>query len=178
MAIRGAPVVVTNYDQFPGGGGGGGGGVTVADGADVAQGTRNEAAWSGTGNGTVISILKALFAKAYTPVAIDQSNDGTTNKTNITASLRASGTHTKANVTSATSSTTLLASNANRKGAIIWNDSSAILYVDLTGGTASATSCTTPVAAGGVYEVPYGLSTAITGIWVSANGAARVTEIL
>lgn len=44
------------------GGGGGGGAVTIADGADVAQGARSDAAWSGSGNGTTISLLKALIA--------------------------------------------------------------------------------------------------------------------
>jgi hypothetical protein len=43
-----------------GGGGGGGGAVTIADGADVAQGARLDATYSGTGNATVISLLKAL----------------------------------------------------------------------------------------------------------------------
>lgn len=52
-------VYVTNAADFPSGGGGGGGGaVTVADGADVAQGTTTDAA--ATGNGSVIGILKRL----------------------------------------------------------------------------------------------------------------------
>lgn len=40
-------------------GGGGGGAVTVADGADVAQGSTGDAAWV-SGSGTVIGILKAI----------------------------------------------------------------------------------------------------------------------
>lgn len=43
-----------------GGGGGGGGAVTIADGADVAQGDRGDAAWAGTGDSTVVAALKAL----------------------------------------------------------------------------------------------------------------------
>ena len=43
----------------PGGGGGGGGAVTIADGADVAQGTTTDPAWS-SGSGTVVGILKAI----------------------------------------------------------------------------------------------------------------------
>lgn len=42
------------------GGGGGGGAVTVADGADVTQGAIADAAWSGTGSGTVVSVLKKI----------------------------------------------------------------------------------------------------------------------
>jgi hypothetical protein len=41
-------------------GGAGGGAVTVADGADVTQGAKADAAWSGVGDGTVVSILKKL----------------------------------------------------------------------------------------------------------------------
>lgn len=40
-------------------GGSGGGPVTIADGADVAQGSRADAAWV-SGNGTVISLLKKI----------------------------------------------------------------------------------------------------------------------
>ena len=83
---------------------------------------------------------------------------------------------TKANVSGAASSTTLLAANVGRLGAAIWNDSSAILYVDLTGGTASATSCSVKLAADDYLEVPFGYTGLITGIWASATGAARVTE--
>lgn len=112
------------------------------------------------------------------PVKIDQTTDGVTNKVNNSASLRASGTATKANVTGVATSATILASNANRKGATIWNDSTAILYLDLTGGTATATSCSKKLIADEYYEVPFGLSGLITGIWASAAGAARVTEIV
>lgn len=91
------------------------------------------------------------------------------------ANLR-STTAVKSSVGSATSSTTILALNANRKGATIFNDSTAILYLDLSGGTASSTSYSVQIAAGGYYEVPFGWSGLITGIWASVNGNARVTE--
>jgi hypothetical protein len=45
------------------GGGGGGGAVTIADGADTTQGTTTDAAWSGSGSGTAIAILKKLVAE-------------------------------------------------------------------------------------------------------------------
>lgn len=85
-------------------------------------------------------------------------------------------TGTKANVSGSASSVTVLAANVARLGASIWNDSSASLYLDLTGGTASATSATVQVPAAGYYEVPFGYTGLITGIWGSATGAARVTE--
>ena len=64
---------------------------------------------------------------------------------------------TKANVSGSASSVTILAANLGRIGAAIFNDSAAILYLDLTGGTASTTSYTVQLPTGGYYEVPYGL---------------------
>lgn len=84
----------------------------------------------------------------------------------------------KSNVPSSATSVTILASNANRKGAIIYNDSTQILYLDLSGGTASSSSYSVQIPANGYFEVPGPsiYSGAITGIWAAANGNARVTE--
>src|SRR5579859_6856713 len=49
-------------------------------------------------------------------------------------------TGTKSNVAGSASSVTILASNTSRKGAMVYNDSTAILYLDLSGGVASTTS--------------------------------------
>jgi hypothetical protein len=87
-----------------------------------------------------------------------------------------SRTGTLTNVSSSASNGTILASNTAREGATIFNDSTAILYLKF-GTTASATSYTVQVAAGGYYEVPFGYTGIIDGIWASANGNARVTEI-
>jgi hypothetical protein len=85
---------------------------------------------------------------------------------------------TKVSIAAATSSTTLLAANATRKQALTFNDSTANLYLDLTGGTASTTSYTVKVGPGGYFEIPWPVYTgAVTGIWDSAAGSARVTEL-
>lgn len=78
-------------------------------------------------------------------------------------------------------SVSLLASNNNRKGATITNDSSAVLYIKL-GSTASTTSYTVSVAGSAAapftyYEVPFGYVGAIDGIWASSTGNARITEL-
>jgi hypothetical protein len=52
-------VPTLSWVKNTGGGGGGGGAVTVADGADVAEGSRADVAWV-AGNGTVISLLKTI----------------------------------------------------------------------------------------------------------------------
>jgi hypothetical protein len=51
------------------GGGGGGGAVTVADGADVAQGTTTDAAWV-SGAGTVIGLLKTIASGGGSVVSV------------------------------------------------------------------------------------------------------------
>lgn len=85
-------------------------------------------------------------------------------------------TATHSNVNDTASSTTLLASNANRIGASIYNDSTVILYLKL-GATASTTSFTTKLRPEDYYEVPFGYTGIIDGIWASdASGAARIVE--
>lgn len=74
-------------------------------------------------------------------------------------------------------STTLLAANTSRKGAIIFNNSASILYVKL-GATASATSFTVKLVQDGFYEVPFGYTGVIDGIWsADSSGAALITEL-
>lgn len=85
------------------------------------------------------------------------------------------GAATVASVNSAATSTTLLAANANRKGAAFVNTDANVLYIDISGGT--ATSAGVPVASGGYYELPFGVTGLITGIWAADGaGVARVWE--
>lgn len=87
------------------------------------------------------------------------------------------GAPTKSNVSASASSVTVLAANTSRKKYCVFNDSSAVLYLDLSGGTASTTSYSVQVQSLGYYESNQPVGTgAITGIWASATGAARVTE--
>lgn len=81
-------------------------------------------------------------------------------------------------VSSATSSTTILASNTLRKGGYIFNDSTAICYVKL-GASASITSYTLQIASKGYYELPPPVyNGAISAIWAAVNGSVLVTEII
>jgi len=128
-----------------------------------------------TGNSSLSSIDGKLPAKgqAYMAgsipvvIALDQNMVG--NSAALT------------NVVSSTSSVTILASNGTRISAMIFNDSTAILYIKF-GSTASTSSFTTKIAAGGYYEIPVGrdgkiYNGIIDGIWASVNGNARVTQI-
>jgi hypothetical protein len=87
-------------------------------------------------------------------------------------------------VASSVTSVILLASNTDRKAAIIANDSTALLYILLKGEDASTNNYSatlSPIAADGKrdYFTLKGDDYAgeITGIWESANGHARVTEL-
>lgn len=96
----------------------------------------------------------------------------------LIAKPRPTATATLANVSGSASSVTLIASNTGRLGAIIVNDSSATLYLKY-GSTASATSFTYLLQPGATWEMPPGAiyTGIITGIWTSATGAARTTEL-
>lgn len=90
--------------------------------------------------------------------------------------MRAPGTGTKSNVTGTGASVTIIAANPRRKGLTIFNDSGVAADIDVTGGTASATSCTVTLVDQAYYEVPYGYLGAVTGIW--ASGSIRVVEFV
>lgn len=85
-------------------------------------------------------------------------------------------TATTASVASSATNVTLFAAQATVNVRAVYNDSTAVLYLKY-GATASATSYTVQIPAGGYYEFPqptYGGQ--VDGIWASANGAARVTS--
>ena len=86
---------------------------------------------------------------------------------------------TVANVAQNAAATTLLASNAARRGFVIHNDSEswqATLYVKF-GASASLTDHTRPILPGETWERRGGYTGVITGIWSAAgSGNARVTE--
>lgn len=94
----------------------------------------------------------------------------------VTTAEKKSSTGTHSNTTSSASNQTLLASNASRLGATVFNDADKDLYLKL-GATASTSSFTIKVATDGYYEVPYGYTGIIDGLWdTSPTGSARVVE--
>lgn len=77
------------------GGGGGGGAVTIADGADDAQGSKADTAYAGSGSSTVIALLKGIYNIVNSAAQLDQTTPGSTNGVNInptSASTAAIGT--------------------------------------------------------------------------------------
>lgn len=94
----------------------------------------------------------------------------------VGAVFQKAATATLTNVAASATSVTVLASNTSRVGAQIYNDSTVLLYLKF-GTTASTTSFTVLLVASAYYEVPAGYNGKIDGIWASATGTARVTEI-
>lgn len=112
------------------------------------------------GQKTMTNSMAVVIASDQTPLAENKSSTATL--TNVSASA---------------SSVTVIASNTSRLGAIIYNDSSATLYLKF-GSTASTSSFTYLIPRNSTWEMPTRVYTGIiTGIWTSATGTARVTEL-
>lgn len=91
--------------------------------------------------------------------------------------LRTCSASTQTTVASTASSKAILAANLARRGAIIQNTSTDVLYLLFGGGTADTTVAhTVRLASNAYYEVPFGFTGAITGISSGTNGAANITE--
>lgn len=89
------------------------------------------------------------------------------------------GTTTAAAVTAVPSSATsvaVLAANARAAGRLVYNDSTAILYLRYGTAAASTAAYTVQIASQGSHVVATGYRGALTGIWAAANGNALVTE--
>lgn len=78
-------------------------------------------------------------------------------------------------VSGTTTSTTIVASNANRLSYSVFNNSSASLYLRKGSGAASSSDFSVKLLPGGYYENDE-YTGDIKGIWDTANGAALVTE--
>lgn len=91
--------------------------------------------------------------------------------------LSSTDTATLSNVNGSNSNQTLLAANTSRKGAIFFNDSSAILYLKF-GATATASSFTYRLNPYDTLELRNPIYTGrIDGIWASTTGSCRITEL-
>jgi hypothetical protein len=119
--------------------------------------------------GTLDSGFTAVDAANPLPVIVDATNP-------LIVKGQRSATAAQSSVASSATNVTLLASNASRLGATVYNDSTAVLYLKL-GATASTSSYTIPLLPADYFEVPFGYTGIIDGIWASANGNARITEL-
>lgn len=86
---------------------------------------------------------------------------------------------TVSTVAASATAVTLFAAGAGNDAAVrtVFNDSTALLYVKF-GATASSTDHTVQIPPGGYYEAPVPVYDGlITGIWTSATGSARLTQV-
>jgi hypothetical protein len=136
-----------------GGGGGGGGPVTIADGADVTQGAKADAAaTSDTGTFSIVALFKRLLGKFTTqfPAALTGSGNFKVAIEESAATLSVgltALTYTAASTLSITSGGTsqeVFAANASRKALLIINISSEVLWVAF-GGAATADTPSIPL---------------------------------
>lgn len=150
------------------------GGSAVAVGNIAYNGTTFDMGRTATSaNGTTGTGVPAAGAMGF---------DGTNFRRLVTDTLgtqvirQKASTSTHANVSTSTTSATLIAANALRLGGSVYNDSSVVLYVATNGSAASATNFKIAMAAGSYYEIPAGITTLVTGVLASGTGTARVDE--
>ena len=92
--------------------------------------------------------------------------------------LRSSDKAVVTTVASSASSQTLIAANPARRKLIISNPSTAILYILLGGGTATATTAhSIQIPSLGTVTID-GFTGAVSGIHASANGSVQITELV
>jgi len=138
-----------------------------AEDAAHATGDTGVAVWGVRNDGAATSYASANGD--YTPHAVDTNGAQFIRETPANIA-------TLTNVTAATSSTTILAANVNRRSCVIYNDSSSDAYVKY-GTAASATSFTFLLPSLGLVTIQgEEYAGIITGIWNTATGTARVTE--
>lgn len=115
------------------------------------------------GQKTMDGSIPVVIASNQIPIIIESQKPSTSVITSIDAS---------------NTSITLLASNANRLGATIFNDAmnTVVLYLKL-GAVASTTSYTVQIIGGGYYEIPFSYTGIIDGVWNTTSAVARITEL-
>jgi len=149
-------------------------GATILNGEGVARDTWGSSQ-VGTWNITTLTGVTNSVASSL----VDSSGIQYSGSNPLPTKELRSATGTNSSVADNAASVTILASNTARLGATVYNDSSAILYLLLGSTAASTTNYTCKIASSGYYEVPFGYTGQLTGIWATdpGDGAARVTEI-
>ena len=138
-------------------------GAVVVSSSALPAGAATEASTL-VGAGAVVSLDGKTVVCITEAVIMEQSTTG--------ANTSVAGT--------TTNSTTILASNASRRGATIFNDntvaSATLLYISL-GSVCTPTNFTALINPLSYYEVPFEYAGIITGVFSAATGNVRLTEI-
>jgi hypothetical protein len=126
-------------------------------------------------------VVIGAFADETSPDSVNEGDGGAVRMT-LARNLHVVNVADAAAITSVASqdtNITILAANANRIGATIFNNDTGPLYIKFGATATATTSCTAVIAAGGYYEVPAPVYRGIIdGIWTtSGSGSANVTEL-
>lgn len=163
--------------------GGGGGYVAVkvnpsgAVTADATQsGTWTARAQDGYGNPTIVRTAPPELSDPGLVVrVVSSSSDGYLASL---VNLPTSGTASRTTIANSTAAVTLLNLNSTRKGATVINTSNRLLYLALGAASATVSDYTIQISSNGYYEIPFGFTGRISGIWsASGSGGADVTEL-
>lgn len=128
-----------------------------------------------TGNSTLSTISGQLPATLGSKTSANSISVVLASDETVPISLPASATGTLTSVASSATSVTLLAANSSRKGYAIFNDSTQILYVAFTG-TSTTSAYSVKLFSNSAITSDFIYTGVISGIWASANGAAKITE--
>lgn len=132
--------------------------------------------WETRKIGVICHKLKSTSLPNFT-VQIYKTTMPLTRNVTVTIPSNVASSVTATSVVAATSSVSLLAANTNRKGASIWNASTAVLSIEM-GATATTAAFTAQLGQGDLYEVPFGYTGAISGVWAVGTGNALVREFI
>lgn len=141
-------------------------------------GTPDSILSTGSEDGTTTGTRHVVKVDANGAQAVNSTLSAETTKVIGTVNVAASATATCTNVVSSATNVTLLSSNTARKGAVFYNDSTQICYLKF-GATATSSSFTIPMAAASLITMGNDpvYTGVVDGIWVTANGNMRVTEL-
>jgi hypothetical protein len=113
----------------------------------------------------------------YTAGNLNALSLDTSGRLRVSALTNKATTSAVTSVASSTSNTTVLASNASRVFASIWNGSNKLMYAKL-GTTASTSSYSIQILPGSYWEVPNDYTGEIDAVWANGtSGNALVTEL-
>lgn len=145
--------------------------TTVANGANVPLGATTDAAVTNPAtNGTIVSFIRGLLTQAAATIALLPA----ALVNGAFSVISRSSTGTLSTVTGTGASISVLAANANRRGASINNLSGVTVSLRLQAAAASAANASVTLTAGQYYETPFGYQGEIRGLW--ASGDIAVTE--
>ena len=134
--------------------------------------------WAVTGAGAnFTNVFSTLVGKSGTIALVDESGSAVNSSNPLSIKVPAASSAVVTSVTSSATNSTLLAANSNRKGVLLYNNSTSILYIKY-GAVSSLSDHSLAIGPGGYFEFPPPIYIGIVDcIWSVANGSAKITEI-